>query len=139
MKPENLNIIDLIPQRPPMVMIDQLTYARDNIARGSLYIKESNIFCEAGHFQEAGLIEFLTQTAAAYKGYQRLLECKEIKEGYIGLIKNLFIHFLPPVDTEIHSKIIIEDELLDYLIISGRTYQNNVVIAEGEMRILSTE
>jgi predicted hotdog family 3-hydroxylacyl-ACP dehydratase len=134
MKPEEYEILDLIPQRPPMVMIDQLTHSGEKLARGRLLIRESNVFCHEGHLQEAGLIEFITQTAAAYEGYLRLSSQTEVKRGFIAVIKNLVIHSLPVINTEIQSEIIIENELLGYTIITGSIIQNNSVIAKGELR-----
>ena len=136
MKPEEYEILDLIPQRPPMVMIDQLTHSGEKSARGRLFIKESNLFCHKGYFQEAGLMEFIAQTAAAYEGYLQLSAQKEVKLGFIGAIKNLLIHSLPLINTEIQSEIIVENELLGFTIITGKIFQNNSVIAECEMRIL---
>ena len=137
MRPEDCNILDLIPQRHPMVMIDKLTYSDERSARGLLMIGESNMFCYEGLLQEAGLIEFIAQTAAAYKGFLQLSEDKEAKQGFIGSIKNLAIHSLPHVNTEIQSEIIVENELLGYIIINGRILQENTVLAECEMRILT--
>jgi predicted hotdog family 3-hydroxylacyl-ACP dehydratase len=136
MKPEEYEIIDLIPHCPPMVMIDQLTHSGKKSARGRLFIKVSNVFCYEGHLQEAGLMEFISQTAAAYEGYLQLSTQKEIKRGYISVIKNLEIHSLPEVNTEIQSVIKVENELLGHTIITGRILQNNSVIAKGEMRFL---
>jgi predicted hotdog family 3-hydroxylacyl-ACP dehydratase len=136
MKPEEYDILDLIPQRPPMVMIDQLTYSGEKLARGCLFIKESNVFCHEGHLQEAGLIEFITQTAAAYEGYLQVSAQKEVKPGFLSVIKNLVIHSLPAINTEIQSEIKVENELLGYTIITGRILQNNSILAEGEMRFL---
>jgi predicted hotdog family 3-hydroxylacyl-ACP dehydratase len=136
MKPEEYEILDLIPQRPPMVMIDKLTHTDEKSAGGSLFIKESNVFCHEGQLQEAGLIEFITQTAAAYEGYLQLSVQKEVKPGFISVIKNLVIYSLPVVNTEIQSEIIIENELLGHTIITGGILQNNSIIAKGEMRFL---
>ena len=137
MDPGKYKIIDLIPQRPPMVMIDSLTYIGENFARGCLYIKASNVFCNECYLHEAGILEFIAQTAATWKGYMNLSEGREVKTGIIALIKNLSIYSLPAVDTEIKSEIIIEDEILDYMIITGRATQYNSILAEGEIRILT--
>jgi predicted hotdog family 3-hydroxylacyl-ACP dehydratase len=136
MKPEEYNILDLIPQRPPMVMIDMLTHSEENSAKGCFYIKDSTVFCDDEHLQEAGLIEFIAQTAAAYVGYIQLSTQKEVRLGFIGMIKNLAIYSLPKINSEILSEIIVENELLGYTIITGKVFQNNAVIAECEMRIL---
>jgi predicted hotdog family 3-hydroxylacyl-ACP dehydratase len=137
MKPEEYSIFDLIPQRPPVVMIDKLTHSGEKSAKGCLYIKKSNLFCHEGHFQEAGLIEFMAQTAAAFKGFLQMSEKKAVVPGFIAVIKNLIIHSLPAIDTEIQSEISVENELLGYTIIAGKIYQSNSIIAECEMRILT--
>ncbi len=136
MRPDEYDILELIPQRPPMAMIDRLTHAGENSAGGRLFIKESNVFCHEAHFQEAGLIEFIAQTAAAYEGYRQLSEQKTVKPGYIGAIRNLVIHSLPEINTEIHSDIIVDNELLGYTLITGKIFQDNSIVAECEMRIL---
>lgn len=135
-KPDEYNILELIPQRPPMVMIDRLTHSDEKSARGHLFIKESNVFCDESRLQEAGLIEFIAQTAAAYEGYRQLSGQKEVKPGYIGAIRNLAIHSLPEINSEIQSEINVDNELLGYTLITGKIFQNNLLIAECEMRIL---
>ena len=119
-----------------MVMIDQLIDAGEKSARGRLTIKESNLFSHNGKLQEAGLIEFIAQTAAAYTGYLSLSRNQLVRRGFIGSVKNLVIHSLPDINTEIQSEIIVDTELLGYTIITGRVFQNEKVLAECEMRIL---
>ena len=57
-------------------------------------------------------------------------------QGFLSVIKDLEIHSLPEINTEIRSEIIVENEVLGYTIITGRVLQNNSVIAKGEMRFL---
>ncbi|MBN1416208.1 MAG: hydroxymyristoyl-ACP dehydratase [Bacteroidales bacterium] len=136
MKPAAFSITDLIPQRPPFVMIDQLTGCDEKTAKGRLFIKESNVLCHNGYLQESGLMECIAQTAAAYTGYMQLIAQQEVARGYIGAIKNLVVHALPAVNTEIQSEIIVENEVLGYTIVTGRIFQNKKLLAECEMRIL---
>lgn len=136
MKPAEYQISDLIPQRPPMQMIDQLLHADDRSARGSLYIREFNIFCRNNQLREAAIIEFIAQTAAAFTGYRNLSNHGQVNEGYIGAVKNLVIHKLPPVNAEIQSEITVENEIVGFTIIVGKVFLNQEVIAECEMRIL---
>jgi len=133
MRPEEYNITELIPQRPPMLMIDRLTFSGKNSARGRLLIKSSNVLCHEGLFQEAGMMEFIGQTAAAHRGYLHLSENEGVKPGFLVQIKNFTVRSLPAADTEIFSEITIEDELLEYTCITGKVLQNNTVIAEGEL------
>jgi predicted hotdog family 3-hydroxylacyl-ACP dehydratase len=136
MNPFDYQITDLIPQRPPMQMIDRLLSADDRSAKGSLFISESNLFCEGDHLSESALIEFIAQTAAAYTGYRNKLNNVNVGEGYIGAVKNLTIHTLPAVNTEILCDIQVENEIVGFTIITGKVYSGGKVIAECEMRIL---
>jgi predicted hotdog family 3-hydroxylacyl-ACP dehydratase len=136
MTPADFEILDLIPQRPPMTMIDALISADEKSARGQLTIRQSNLFSDNGVLAEPGLIEFIAQTAAAYTGYKNKTTNKEISEGYIGAIKNLVIYELPKVDRHIQSEIVVENVIVGYTIIAGRVYQDDRLLAECEMRIL---
>jgi len=136
MKPSEFQVLDLIPQRPPIQMIDTLQYADEHSATGRLFIKESNVFCEKGLLREPGLMEFIAQTAAAYTGYKNKIVGQQVHEGYIGAIKNLVIHDLPPVNREISSEITVENEVVGYTIIIGKVYLDDKILAECEMRIL---
>jgi predicted hotdog family 3-hydroxylacyl-ACP dehydratase len=130
------DILDLIPQRPPMKMIDALVSAGEKSARGQLFILESNLFSEKGVLAEPGMVEFIAQTAAAYTGYKNKTTDREVREGYIGAIKNLVIYELPKINSRIESEIVVENEIVGYTIITGRVYQDNRLLAECEMRIL---
>jgi predicted hotdog family 3-hydroxylacyl-ACP dehydratase len=136
MKPTDFKVIELIPQRPPMTMIDSLIFADERSAKGLLNIRETNLFCNEGFLCESGLIEFIAQTAAAYTGFKSKTSNRKIAEGYIGAIKNLVIHELPLVNSVIQSEIVIENEIIGYTIISGRVYKGEKLLAECEMRIL---
>jgi predicted hotdog family 3-hydroxylacyl-ACP dehydratase len=136
MKPEDYNILDLIPQRPPMALIDSLTHSDEKSAGGRLFIRESNVFCENGFLQEGGLIEFIAQTAAAFEGYRQVILKEPVKPGFIGAVKNLSVYLLPEINTEIQSEITVDSELLGYTLITGKIFQNKAVVAECEMRIL---
>ncbi|NMC38067.1 MAG: 3-hydroxyacyl-ACP dehydratase [Bacteroidales bacterium] len=134
--PSDFEIRDLIPQRPPMVMIDKLVNAGEKKCEGVFHVSESNPLCLGNHLTEAGIIECIAQTAAAYTGYLRLSEKKNIVRGYIGSVKNLKIYSLPEADDEIRTEIILENELLGFTIITGRIICHERLIAECEMRIL---
>jgi predicted hotdog family 3-hydroxylacyl-ACP dehydratase len=136
MNPSDYPITDLIPQRPPFVMIDRLISNTEKSARGSLFIDEKNVLCHAGFFQESGMMEFIAQTAAAFTGYIQLISAKVPTRGYIGAIKNLAVYSRPSVNTEIQSEITVDTELLGYSVITGKIFQENRLLAECEMRIL---
>jgi len=136
MNPSEIPVLDLIPQRPPMQMIDRLIYADENSAQGTLVIKPSNLFIENNFLSESALIEFIAQTAAAFTGYNSILKNEAVREGYIGAVKNLVVSSLPQVGAEIRSEITVVNEIVGFTIITGKVFHDNSVIAECEMRIL---
>jgi predicted hotdog family 3-hydroxylacyl-ACP dehydratase len=121
-----------------MVMIDTLTSAGENKATGKLHIADSNLFCEGGFLAESGMMEFIAQTAAAYIGFRNKQNTASVTEGYIGAIKNLVIYDLPPVNSEITSGIVLENEIVGYTIITGNVFFKERLMASCEMRILGT-
>ena len=130
------NIQALIPQRPPFVMIDKLLYSGETITRTSFLITEENIFTETGEFCEAGLMENIAQTAAARAGYIARLENKPVSAGYIGAVKNLKILTLPKINDELITEIKIENQVFDFMLISGRIYCKDKLVASCEMKVL---
>ena len=54
--------------------------------------------------------------------------------GYIGAIKHIEIHKLPPVGAYIKTFITIVQEFMDVTLVSIETYLEDVCIAQGEMK-----
>jgi len=135
----NYNIIDLIPQRPPMVMIDQLELCTIDITITNFTIKADNIFCKDGMFNEPGLIENIAQTAAARAGYIAKQKNEEPVVGFIGSVKRLKINALPKVGSQITTSVESMHDIGNVSIVKGIVKQNNEVIAECEMNIFLQE
>ncbi|MEI9944641.1 MAG: 3-hydroxyacyl-ACP dehydratase [Chitinophagaceae bacterium] len=129
------NILPLIPQRPPLVMVDKLLYNEDTVTRSSLLIRDDNIFVENGELREPGLVENIAQTAAARAGYVSQLENKPVQVGYIGAIKNLEIYSFPKTGDEIVTEIIVKNQIFEVTIISGTVSCNGMLLAQCEMKI----
>lgn len=129
------SILKLIPQRPPMVMVDKLVQSDEKQTSTKLLIKESNIFCNDGVLTEPGLIENVAQTGAVRIGY--IASQKNIKPpiGFIGAISNLNIYFLPAVNSELESTVFIEYEIYNALIIKAKIENEGKLAFECEMKI----
>lgn len=134
MNPEE-DILSLIPQRPPFVMISKLLYSGESITRSSLRVTEDNIFVENGRFREAGLMENIAQTAAARAGYIARMENLPVQVGYIGAVKNLVITGLPRTGDELITEITIKDQVFDVTIITGKVLCGERIVAQCEMKI----
>jgi predicted hotdog family 3-hydroxylacyl-ACP dehydratase len=129
------NIENLIPQKPPFVMVDKLLNFSDTTITTGFTIKGDNIFVEHGQFKEPGLIENIAQTAAARAGYVSVTENKPVLVGYIGAINNLQIFMLPKTGDELCTEITIENQIFDVTLISGKISCNNELIAQCKMKI----
>ncbi len=128
-------ILQLIPQRSPMIMVDGLISSNENTSVSILTITKNNIFCKDGHFYEPGLIENIAQTAALRSGYEALQSGTKPAIGYIGAVKKMKIYNLPTDEDILNTKITIQTQLLNVLIIKGIIIVGDAVIAEGEMNI----
>jgi len=137
--PDTLNIFDLIPQAPPFVMIDALTYSDELISRSGFTIKPDNCLVEDGSFTEGGLLENIAQTAAARSGYEAKVNNQPVKSGYIGAVKNLEILFLPAVGKTIVTEIKLENQFFNVSVISGSVWCDDTLAARCEMKVFLNE
>jgi predicted hotdog family 3-hydroxylacyl-ACP dehydratase len=129
------DILQLIPQRPPFVMIDTLLSAEGNSAETSLTIDRDNLFLMNGVFREPGLIENIAQSAAAMNGFSEHASGQGAKVGFIAAIKDLKIYKLPATGQTIRTRIDFLDQVLEFQIVRGRVFDNNDIFAECEMKI----
>ena len=63
------DITQYIPQRSPMVMVDELVQASATRAVTRFAILPDNLFLVSNHLGEPGLVENIAQTVAAMVGY----------------------------------------------------------------------
>jgi len=129
------DIINLIPQKPPFVMVGQLLFSDDDLTRTSFTIPADNVLVFDGKFSEAGLMENMAQTAAAGAGNMARIEDRPIDIGYIGAVKNLEIYELPVVGDELVTEVKVETRLLNIAIVTGKVWRNESLVAQCEMKI----
>ncbi|MEP6845627.1 MAG: 3-hydroxyacyl-ACP dehydratase [Panacibacter sp.] len=133
------NILSLIPQRPPFVMVDALAYTNEKTTGTFLKITEQNIFVNNGVLTEPGLVENIAQTAAARAGYTAMSKNEPVSVGYIGAVQNLEITTLPEVNNTIHTKITVDNEIMNVLLITGTITCSDTEIARCSMKIFITQ
>ncbi|MFL5763260.1 MAG: hydroxymyristoyl-ACP dehydratase [Bacteroidia bacterium] len=130
----------LIPQKPPMEMVDKLWSNDDTTTVSGFHIEADNVFCENGFFTEPGLTENIAQTAALRLGYM-IAEMRKNGEtgppplGYIGAVKNLLIHRLPPSGSELLTEVVVQANVFEVTLITAKSTFNGTLAAECEMKI----
>ena len=68
----SIPILELLPQRPPFVMVDNLTDYSETQSTCCLTVRADNVFFEKGCLTAPGLIEHIAQTCAARLGYYNI-------------------------------------------------------------------
>ncbi len=125
----------LIPQRPPIVMIDKFYEGNGACSYSGLTISEHTLFFEDDCFREPGIMEHIAQSAAAWIGYLFKQREEPVPVGYIGSIDKLKISFLPKVGDELFTEIKVIQEVYDITLIGAIVKIGNEVVAECRMKI----
>lgn len=128
-------ILNLIPQRPPIVMVDSFCGIEDKCSYSGLTITADNLFCQESKLQEAGIIEHIAQSAAARIGYIYLQQNEPVPLGFIGSVDKLTIHALPEVGQELSTEISVIQEVFDITLIAARVSTAEGLVAECRMKI----
>ena len=133
------NILEYIPQRPPMVMVDTLISSTLKSATSGFKVREDNIFLKQDQLDSPGLIENIAQTAAASAGFHFKTNDLPVKVGFIGSIKKLKIHAWPKIGDELTTTIEEVNEVMNVKIIEGSISCNGKLTASCEMKIFLME
>jgi predicted hotdog family 3-hydroxylacyl-ACP dehydratase len=131
------DIKNLIPQRSPIMMVDELLEAKDDVARCSLTIREDNFFLEPdGAIAEPGVIEHIAQSASAFAGYSAMQSgATEPPVGYIGEVKRFRLNRRPCKGETLVTTITMGPTVGGVTIISGETVSGEETIATTQMKI----
>lgn len=128
-------ILGLIPQRPPIVMVDSFFGIEENCSYSGLTVTPDNIFCEAGKLQEPGIIEHIAQSAAARIGFIYTRQDAQVPLGFIGSVDKLRIYDLPEVGMKLFTEITVVQEVFDITLIAAQVKADEELIAECRMKI----
>ena len=136
---EEIDILDLIPQRPPFVLVDRLTAFDEERTETLFEVREDHLFCEAGRLQAAGLIENIAQSCAARLGYINLLHAERVKLGYIGAIRDLEILRLPRCGETLHTTTWNLEEVFRMVLVRAEVRSEGELLATARMKIAVSE
>ena len=136
----DIDILELLPQRPPFVMVDHLVDYSETQTTCELTIRKDNVFCENGEFAAAGLIEHIAQTCAARLGYYNKYVLKVgVRLGFIGEVKDLEIVRLPRESETLSTTIVVMQEIFDVTLVNAEVRVGTEVIATTRLKIAQGE
>lgn len=128
-------LLALLPQRPPMVLIDSLLACADECTTSRFQVPADSVLVENGVLTEAGLIENIAQTAAAGAGYAYQQQGRPAPVGFIAAIRDLRVGALPAVGTTLTTEVQVQNQVLEFSIVRGTVRAGEATFAECEMRI----
>ncbi len=118
-------------------MVDRWLGSAGPTARTSFCVTAGNPLTANGRLGVAGLVENMAQTAAAGAGFVVRVAGGVPSGGAIVSISNLEIIRLPELGEELFTEITVTARVADIVVISGRITCGELVIATGEMKILT--
>ncbi len=139
MNEAQIDVLTLLPQRPPFVMIDRLMHCDPKTTVTELEVRGDNLFVEEGHLSATGMVENIAQTCAARMGYINLCANKPVKLGVIGAIRNFELTVLPPVGATLTTTIEVQEEVFQMLLVEATVACNGAVQATAQMKIALTD
>lgn len=136
---KDIPLNELIPQRPPFVMIDRLMSSDEVYSVTELEVREDNIFVENERLTASGLIENIAQTCAARIGYINLSSGQPVKIGVIGSISNLTISRTPIVGEKLTTTIQLLEEVFNVTMVLASIKIGDEEIVSANMKIALTD
>ena len=139
---EDIALKELIPQRPPFVMIDRLVSSDKVYSVTELEVRPDNLFVDNGRMSAAGLVENIAQTCAARIGYINLNSGETVKIGVIGSISNisnLNIARTPKVGEHLVTTIQLLEEVFQVTLVEAIVRSGEEELARCNMKIALTD
>lgn len=131
-----IDILELLPQRPPFVLIDRLMHFDETTTVTQFAVPEAHLFVEAGELTASGLIENIAQTCAARMGYINCYIYKRtVKLGFIGAIRDLTVHRTPRVGELLTTTIRTIEEVFSMTLVEAEVRAAGELLVSARMKI----
>lgn len=139
MKVEEIPILELIPQRPPFVMVDRVTAFDMTTTVTEFLVRPDCIFVEDGLLIPGGVVENIAQTCAARMGCVNHLNQENVKLGFIGAVRNMTFMRPARVGELLTTDIVVREEVFRMTLVDATVRVGDEVIATTEMKIALSE
>lgn len=139
---EGKDVFALLPQQPPMVMVDKLFACTDQKAITGFTIDPGNLLVKDDLFSESGLIENMAQSVALMTGWlasKGQENEQKIPIGVIGAVKDLKVFFLPAAGSHIITELEVLFRVANATIVNGKVSSGDRVSATCELKIFAAE
>ena len=136
---QDIPIIQLIPQRPPFVMVDRVLSCDKTDAVTQFAVRQDNIFLDDMKLSAAGIIENMAQSCAARMGCINRMRNESVKIGFIGDIRDGIILRQPLQDEVITTYVHIVEEVFHLTLADVCSKVADETIATARVKIALTD
>ena len=131
----DIDILTLIPQRPPFVMVDRLLHYDPVHTVTSFTVPSVGLFVEQGRLTPPGIAENIAQTCAARMGYINYLAGEAVRLGVIGAIRNMRFLHLPLIGSVLTTRITLLQEVFQMTLVDAEVHAGDTLLATAQMKI----
>lgn len=133
---DQIDIMGIIPQRPPFVMIDRLLRFSECDTVTRFVVRSDNMMVDNGRLNACALAENIAQTCAARLGYYNKYVLKRaVVLGFIGAIRNMQVRREPCVGETLITAIRVKEDVMGLTLVDAEVTAGQDVIATAEMKI----
>ena len=132
----SIDVLELLPQRPPFVMIDKLLHFDEVNTTTCFEVRADTLFVEDSVLNSCALVENIAQTCAARMGYINHFIYKEnVKLGFIGSVRDLVILRDVKVGEVLTTSIEVMEEIMSLTLVHASVKVGDETIVTAEMQI----
>ena len=135
MELRTIDILDLLPQRPPFVLVDCLVDFTPEVVTTEFRVPADGIFTEDGSLTATGLIENIAQTCATRIGYINYISHRPVGIGYIGAIRDFAVLRTPLVGELLTTTIRVKEEIFGMTMVDAEVHSGSELLVRAEMKI----
>lgn len=137
---EAIVLSELLPQRPPYLLVDRLLDYDTERIRCRLQVTADHLMVDDGRLSPAGLIEHIAQTCATRIGFiNKYILHRPVTIGYVASLHDLRLERLPRVGETIETEVRVLEDCFGMTLITACVTSADEVLATGEMKIALTD
>ncbi len=139
MSPDLIDVLELIPHRPPMVMIDRLVRCDAASAEATKTFREGEYGVGGGRVEDSLLVECVAQTVAAMQGYAHKQQGGRPSQGMLVGIDDFSVHAAASAGVPLTIEVSITHTVGQFRIVSGSVTQQGKLVAQGQVKVFLQE
>ena len=132
---ESIDILKLLPQRRPFVMVDRLRHCDPVVTTTEFTVTDDCIFNDGGYLSAAGVCENIAQTCAARMGYMSYASGQPVRLGFIGAVNNFGVKRAPAAGETLLTTIEVQQEVFNITLVHATVKCADETVAEADLKI----